>query len=191
MVRAITLKFANYKFSHLAAKARSSISTILSRLNTAFTSAVVSFSRGKVKPSDQEALIRLSNESRAEAINTLNGLSKRLSKSSSSLASQDTLTQTKRHRRTRDHNPTPIVPTKPTALGPATKDGWIRPKSSKKDVGKSEAQPRKVTVKKLESKEKSVPPQSFDVVEKIEPIPRTAAENRKSGFSFASASTKL
>ncbi|KAF7879144.1 hypothetical protein EAF04_000343 [Stromatinia cepivora] len=181
------------KFSEGDARARSSLSTILSRLNTAFASAIVSFSRGKVKSSDQEALIQLSNKSRAEAINTLNGLSKRLSESSSSLTSRDTLTQTKRNRRKRDHELIPTVPTKPTALGPATKDGWIRPKSSKKGTAKSKTHAGKASVMKSRGEEKPVPPQTVDIVRKREPIsmPRTATENRKSGFSFASDSTKL
>ncbi|ESZ93502.1 hypothetical protein SBOR_6105 [Sclerotinia borealis F-4128] len=134
----------------------------------------------------------LSSTSRAEAINALDNLSKRLSESSSSLASRDTLTRTKRDRRTRNHKSIPIVSTKTTALGPATKDGWIRPKSSKKDVEKSKAQTRKATIAKPPSKGKPTPSQSVDeVVEKREPIPRTAAKNRKSGISFASDSTKI
>ncbi|KAI9646094.1 hypothetical protein NHQ30_005534 [Ciborinia camelliae] len=175
----------------MAAKARSSLSTILSRLNIAFTSAVTSFSRGKVKPSDQAALIQLSNKSRAEAISTLDGLSKRLSNSTSSLSSRDTLTRAKLDHRKRNHDRTPAMSPKPTALGPATKDGWVRPKSSKKDIAKSKAQARKATIEKPPGKENPVPPRSVEVVEKREPIPRTAVENRKSGFSFASDSTKI
>ncbi|TGO28842.1 hypothetical protein BPAE_0022g00320 [Botrytis paeoniae] len=181
------------KFSEGDAKARSSISTILSRLNTAFTSAVVLFSRGKVKPADQELFIKLSNKSRAETINALDNLSKRLSKSSSSLVSRDTTNQSKNHRRKRhqSHIPTPTIPTKPTALGPATKNGWIRPKPNKKDIPKSKTQTRKSTLTKSTHKEKPTTSQSITLEEKQEAIPKTAAENRKSGFSFASDSTKL
>ncbi|KAF7897439.1 hypothetical protein EAF00_005667 [Botryotinia globosa] len=126
------------KFSEGDAKARSSISTILSRLNTAFTSAVVLFSRGKVKPADQELFIKLSNKSRAETINALDNLSKRISKSSSSsLVSRDTATRT--HKK--------------------------KPASSQ-------------SITRQEDQETSA-------------LPKPAAENRKSGFSFASDSTKL
>ncbi|CAD6456585.1 c438dd1b-0e90-48fa-bc24-5483a91e4449 [Sclerotinia trifoliorum] len=184
---------AGPKFSEGDARACSSLSTILSRLNTAFTSAIVSFSRGKVKSSDREALIKLSNESRVEAINTLNELSKRLSVSASSLTSRDALTQTKNGRRKREQNLAPTVPTKPTALGPATKDGWIRPKSSKKGAAKSKTHAGKASVTESKGEQKPVPSQSVDVVRKREPVSmrRTATENRKSGFSFASDSTKL
>ncbi|TEY51453.1 hypothetical protein BOTCAL_0265g00150 [Botryotinia calthae] len=179
------------KFSEGDAKARSSLSTILSRLNTAFTSAVVLFSRGKVKPADQELFIKLSNKSRTEAINTLDDLSKRLSKSSSSLVSRDTVNRSKTHRRKRHRNPPPTLPTQPTALGPATKNGWIRPKPTKKDIPKSKTQTQKSTLTKSTHKEKPATSQSITLLEKQEPPPKTAAENRKSGFSFASDSTKL
>ncbi|KAF7856139.1 uncharacterized protein EAF02_011398 [Botrytis sinoallii] len=182
------------KFSKGDAKARSSLSTILSRLNTAFTSAVVLFSQGKVKPADQELFIKLSNKSRAETITALDSLSKRLSKSSPSLVSRDPATRSPNHRRKRHqtHTPPPPIPTKPTALGPATKNGWIRPKPTKKDIPKSKPQTPKATLTKSTLKEKSAPSQSFTLLEeKQEALPKRAAENRKSGFSFASDSTKL
>ncbi|KAF7930821.1 hypothetical protein EAE99_004071 [Botrytis elliptica] len=182
------------KFSKGDAKARSSLSTILSRLNTAFTSAVALFSQGKVKPADQELFIKLSNKSRAETITALDSLSKRLSKSSSSLVSRDPATRSPNHRRKRRQtpHPPPPIPTKPTALGPATKNGWIRPKPTKKDIPKSKPQTRKATLTKSTLKEKSAPSQSFTLLEeKQEALPKRAAENRKSGFSFASDSTKL
>ncbi|KAF7937562.1 uncharacterized protein EAE98_001876 [Botrytis deweyae] len=182
------------KFSKGDAKARSSLSTILSRLNTAFTSAVALFSQGKVKPADQELFIKLSNKSRAETITALDSLSKRLSKSSPSLVSRDPATRSPNHRRKRHQTPPPPppIPTKPTALGPATKNGWIRPKPTKKDIPKSKPQARKATLTKSTLKEKSAPSQSFTLLEeKQEALPKRAAENRKSGFSFASDSTKL
>ncbi|KAF7948860.1 hypothetical protein EAE96_008042 [Botrytis aclada] len=184
------------QFSEGDAKARSSLSTILSRLNTAFTSAVVLFSRDKVKPADQELFIKLSDKSRAETINTFDSLSKRLSKSSSSLVFHDPITQSKPSRRKRHHNPPPPITTKPTALGPATKSGWIRPKPHKQDVptSKSKPQTRKPTPTKSTRRKKSAAAQSITPLrEKQEEIaiPKTAAENRKSGFSFASDSTKL
>ncbi|APA10651.1 hypothetical protein sscle_06g054210 [Sclerotinia sclerotiorum 1980 UF-70] len=184
---------AGPKFSEGDARARSSLSTILSRLNTAFTSAIVSFSRGKVKSSDREALIKLSNESRVETINTLNELSKRISVSSSSLTSRDALTETKHGRRKRDQNLVPTVPTKPTALGLATRDGWVRSKSSKKGAAKPKTHAGKASVTESRGEQKPMPSQPVDVVRKRDPIPmpRTATENRKSGFSFASDSTKL
>ncbi|ATZ54423.1 hypothetical protein BCIN_10g04260 [Botrytis cinerea B05.10] len=179
------------KFSDGDAKARSSLSTILSRLNTAFTSAVVLFSRGKVKPADQELFIKLSNKSRTEAINTLDNLSKRLSKSSSSLVSHDTVNPSKPHRRKRHRNPPPTLPTQPTALGPATKNGWIRSKPTKNDLPKSKTRTQKSTLTKSTHKEKPATSRPITLLEKQESPPKTAVENRKSGFSFASDSTKL
>ncbi|TGO41283.1 hypothetical protein BHYA_0024g00620 [Botrytis hyacinthi] len=174
------------------AKARSSISTIVSRLNTAFTSAVVLFSRGKVKPADQELFIKLSNKSRAETLNAFDNLSKRISKSSSSLVSRDTATRSKPHRRKRHqtHPPPPPIPTKSTALGPATKNGWIRPKQTKKENPKSKTQTRNSTLTKSTHKKKQAPSQSITRREEQETLPKPAAENRKSGFSFVSDSTK-
>ncbi|KAF7948193.1 uncharacterized protein EAE97_003604 [Botrytis byssoidea] len=183
------------KFSEGDAKARSSISTILSRLNSAFTSAVVLFSRGKVKPADQELFIKLSNKSRAETLNALDNLSKRISKSSSSsLVSRDTATRSKPHHRKRHqtHHPPPPIPTQPTALGPATKNGWIRPKPTKKEPPKSKTtQTGKSTLRKSTRKKKPASSQPFTRREDQETLPKPAAENRKSGFSFASDSTKL
>ncbi|TGO14538.1 hypothetical protein BTUL_0051g00030 [Botrytis tulipae] len=175
------------------AKARSSISTILSRLNTAFTSAVVLFSRGKVKPADQELFIKLSNKSRAETLNALDNLSKRISKSSSSLVSRDTATRSKPHHRKRHqtHPSPPPIPTQPTALGPATKNGWIRPKPTKKETPKPKTQTGKSTLTKSTHKKKPASSQSITRREDQETLPKPAAENRKSGFSFASDSTKL
>ncbi|TGO87999.1 hypothetical protein BPOR_0190g00040 [Botrytis porri] len=188
------------KFSEGDAKARSSLSTILSRLNTAFTSAVVLFTRGKVKPADQELFIKLSNQSRAETINALDSLSKRISKSSSSLISRDPIIESRSHRRKRhqhqnhNHIPPPPIPPKPTALGPATKNGWIRPKTNKTDTPKSKSEPqtRKPPLAKSTRGKKLVTSQSITLQEKREEeIPKSAKENRKSGFSFASDSTKL
>ncbi|KAB8297289.1 hypothetical protein EYC80_002645 [Monilinia laxa] len=182
---------AGPKFSVGDAKSRTSLSTVLSRLNIAFASAVASFSRSKLKLLDQEALIKLSNESRAEVINTLDDLTQRLSKSSSSSVSRDDLTRTKRDRRKRNQNSTTTISTTITALGPATKDGWIRPKSSKKDISKYKTQIRKAASAQPPRRDTPTLSHSIDVEEKRESIPRTAAENRKSGFSFASDSTKL
>ncbi|PQE02979.1 hypothetical protein CJF31_00002800 [Rutstroemia sp. NJR-2017a BVV2] len=108
----------------LAAKARSSLSNILSRLDRAFMKAWESFSRGgRVRSSDREALTKLSNESRIQAINTFEELSKRLSHSTSSLANRHAVTR--RGGKSRPHS---TSSTKLTALGPATKEGWIRRK---------------------------------------------------------------
>ncbi|RAL58436.1 hypothetical protein DID88_005141 [Monilinia fructigena] len=157
---------AGPKFSIGDAKSRSSLSTILSRLNIAFASAVASFSKGKLKLSDQEALIKLSNESRAEVINTLDDLTQRLSKAFSSSVSRDGLTRTNRDQRKRNQGSTTTISTTITALGPATKDGWIRPKSSKKDISKYKTQIRKTASSQPPRRDKLRLPRSIDVEEK-------------------------
>ncbi|EDN97653.1 predicted protein [Sclerotinia sclerotiorum 1980 UF-70] len=105
----------------------------------------------------------------------------------------DALTETKHGRRKRDQNLVPTVPTKPTALGLATRDGWVRSKSSKKGAAKPKTHAGKASVTESRGEQKPMPSQPVDVVRKRDPIPmpRTATENRKSGFSFASDSTKL
>ncbi|QSZ34785.1 hypothetical protein DSL72_007643 [Monilinia vaccinii-corymbosi] len=182
---------AGPRFSKGDAKARSSLSVILSRLNIAFASAVASFSLGKFKLSDQEALIKLVNESRVDVLHTLDGLSQRLSESSSSPVSRDNLTRTKRGRIKRSHSSTTTIITKTTALGPATNNGWVRPKSDKKDIAKSKTRARKTGTAKSPRKENPTPLQSIEVEAKRELVSRRAAEKRQSGFSFLSDSTKL
>lgn len=136
-------------------EACSSLSNILSCLNNAFTSVIASFFSGRVKSSDRETLIRISNTSRVEVLDIFEDLSKRLSESSSSLESRDRPAKTKRDKRKRTRKAKSTVFTKPTALGPASKDGLIRAKSKKKDIVMSKAQAQSGKAKIVKSSRRS------------------------------------
>ncbi|KAM3070280.1 hypothetical protein ACMFMG_010116 [Clarireedia jacksonii] len=185
---------AGPRFSHGDAKARSSLSKILSRLDRAFMKAWESFSRGgRVRSSDRERLTQLSNESRMQALSTFDELSKRLSQSTLSSANRQVVAR--RGGKSRSHS---TSSTTLTALGPATKEGWIRSKPHKTGHRSPKQRPQKEIVERRSRTEQPLPPtppvaqiQCAEPPERKDTATQLRIENRKSGMSFLSASTKL
>ncbi|KAK0124517.1 hypothetical protein ONS95_009466 [Cadophora gregata] len=137
-------------FAEGDAEARSSLQAIMFRLNAGFVSVIERFTKGRSSPTDYQVLLNLSNSSRLEAITTFQQLSYRLSRSSLALPLSPHRTGHKAsatHRRKQKsvtsslgHSKRPHTRSKSapelsissTPLGPATPEGWIRPKASRK-----------------------------------------------------------
>ncbi|KAL2074403.1 hypothetical protein VTL71DRAFT_8181 [Oculimacula yallundae] len=137
-------------FAHGDAEARSSLESIMFRLNAGFVSVIERFTRGRSSPTDYQVLLNLSNSSRLEALSTFQDLSYRLSRSSLALPLNP---RKPGHKATATHcrkkkGPLPAPahskrahsgtksPAEPsisiTPLGPATPEGWVRPKAGRK-----------------------------------------------------------
>ncbi|KAG4424926.1 hypothetical protein IFR04_001897 [Cadophora malorum] len=137
-------------FAEGDAEARTSLQAIMFRLNAGFVSVIERFTKGRSSPADYQVLLNLSNSSRLEAITTFQQLSYRLSRSSLALPLSPHKTAPKAsatHRRkkksttsssghtTRSHarsKSAPGLSISSTPLGPATPDGWVRPKAGRK-----------------------------------------------------------
>jgi hypothetical protein len=85
-----------------------------------------------------------------------------------------------------------------TALGPATAEGWVRPKPGRKLYSESKTSgsisPRRTAPREhtQPTPQRSRPPPALVSTPLLpSPLPRTRPENRKSIMSFASDSTKL
>ncbi|PVH87028.1 hypothetical protein DL98DRAFT_510471 [Cadophora sp. DSE1049] len=137
-------------FAEGDAEARSSLQAIMFRLNAGFVSVIERFTKGRSSPTDYQVLLNLSNSSRLEAITTFQQLSYRLSRSSLALPLSPHKTGHKAsttHRRKkkstasssghskRSHarsKSAPELSISSTPLGPATPEGWVRPKAGRK-----------------------------------------------------------
>ncbi|KAG4435839.1 hypothetical protein IFR05_008665 [Cadophora sp. M221] len=137
-------------FAEGDAEARSSLQAIMFRLNAGFVSVIERFTKGRSSPADYQVLLNLSNSSRLEAITTFQQLSYRLSHSSLALTASPTKKGHKTsatHRRKkksttsssgnskRSHarsKSAPELSISITPLGPATPEGWVRPKAGRK-----------------------------------------------------------
>lgn len=135
-------------------KAHSSLASILFRLNAGLISIIDRFTRGDSTRSDYQTLVNLSNTSRIEAINTFEQLSSRLSRSQLSLQNGEAKSmqgKIRNHSKSHKKHSTsarkatgvdqakhlksksaPELSVTKTALGPATPQGWVRPKSRRK-----------------------------------------------------------
>ena len=218
------------KANEQIAEAHSSLSAILFRLNAGFVSVIERFTRGRSTPTDYQALVNLSNASRMEAIHTFEQLSRRLSQSSIALVPSNKNTEKYRHRRKAKstsslgnvkHARSKSAPQLSiTPLGPATSDGWVRPKPARKlsadskSSGNANPKRRAAAPKAPSSPQRlnlPAPPSQRPAAQLALPIPRSTnphqstvsaqiqrpivpqsrPENRKSVMSFASDSTKL
>jgi len=200
-------------------KAHSTLTSILCRLNAGFVNIIDSFTQGKNTQSDCQALLEISNSSRAEALRTFEQLSMRLSTSSlhsnqrlvprpgvshqghkrrGQQARQEASDSSKRALSKASPEPSIAI----TPLGPATPEGWVRSKAKRKTSSTStkskaartsrplrEAQPE---VRKEAPKDKGIlrPIQSKLKLPIHTDTPRRS-ENRMSLMSFASDSTKV
>jgi len=213
------------------AEAHSSLSAILFRLNAGFVSVIERFTRGRSTPTDYQALVNLSNASRMEAIHTFEQLSNRLSRSSLALVPSNKHNEKRRHKRKAKssssvgnlkHARSKSAPhLSITPLGPATPDGWVRPKTGRKLSADSKASGTSSPKRRAAPKPPTSPPHKLSLqappsqrptAQSAPPIPRSThphqgsnssakiqhqepshsrPENRKSIMSFASDSTKL
>ncbi|KAH7360691.1 hypothetical protein BKA65DRAFT_547404 [Rhexocercosporidium sp. MPI-PUGE-AT-0058] len=137
-------------FAEGDAEARSSLQAIMFRLNAGFVSVIERFTKGRSSPADYQVLLNLSNSSRLEAITTFQQLSYRLSHSSLALPISPHKTGSKTsatHRRKKKTSTSssgnskrtqaraksaPELSISITPLGPATPEGWVRPKAGRK-----------------------------------------------------------
>ncbi|KAH9222768.1 hypothetical protein DL95DRAFT_441115 [Leptodontidium sp. 2 PMI_412] len=137
-------------FAEGDAEARSSLQAIMFRLNAGFVSVIERFTKGRSSPADYQVLLNLSNSSRLEAITTFQQLSYRLSQSSLALPASPHKTGHKAsatHRRKKKSSTSssghskrsharsksaPELSISITPLGPATPEGWVRPKAGRK-----------------------------------------------------------
>ena len=188
-------------------------------MNAGFVSIIDRFTRGESTRTDYQTLVNLSNASRVEAIKTFEQLSARISRSS--MAMSTTKAKRKTHssskgqkaassqssRSSHSDRPRPVrsrsapeLSLKQTALGPATSQGWVRPKGQKS--GRKRAidptSPRRKSdphgpPKPLAPEPLEPEPLTSPVVKKHAPSPLTlpGSDNRMSIMSFASDSTKL
>lgn len=211
------------------AEAHSCLSAILFRLNAGFVSVIERFTRGRSSSADYQVLLNLSNASRLEAINTFEQLSHRLSRSSLALVHSPEKQPARKSARSSHKKSTPVNRPKhsrsksapeptlaPTPLGPASPDGWVRPKNGRKS---SSSSTRSSTPKRSSPKMPQAPPSpppkksiqpeaptrtappppiqayipSHQIQIRPTPSPLSSArrDKRKSIMSFASDSTKL
>ena len=173
--------------------------------------------------------MNLSNASRMEAIHTFEQLSRRLSRSSLALAPSNKHNERRRHKRkaktsssvgnfTRSRSKS-MPQLSVTPLGPATPDGWVRPKAGRKlsadskvsgnsspkrrAVPKPPSSPRRLSLP-VSPSQRPTTQSPTQIPNSTHPMPGTAAipsrramvphsrgSNRKSMMSFASDSTKL
>lgn len=193
-------------------EARSSLAAILFRLNAGFVSIIDRFTRGKSTGTDYKALLNLSNVSHMEAISTFEQLSKRLSQSSVALPHKSRHAgkphssrvghKQKAKKGSVGHSKHTRSKSAPelsrTALGPATAEGWVRPKPGRKLSSESKTSgstsPRRTAPREHTQPtiQRSRPPPALVSTPLLpSPLPRTRPENRRSIMSFASDSTKL
>jgi hypothetical protein len=180
------------------------------------------FTRGKSTTTDYSALVNLSNASRMEAIHTFEQLSHRLSQSSLMLPPADRRGEenSKRNHRRKTKKTSSVGHAKHirsksapqlriTPLGPATPEGWVRPKTGRNTSSDSRAFgssiPKRSRVPKSSSSLAQQPsslPSLPRPVAPIQAIPssppaqrlapaRLCTNKRNSLMSFASDSTKL
>lgn len=177
------------------AEARSSLARILTRLSTGFLSIFERFIKGRSTSSDYQALLSLSNSTRAETIQTFDQLSKRLSSSSLSLA---TAKKPRRDRADHKHKAkktsarTKSAPDLSlTPLGPASSSGWIRPKPGRRQPPKSQSlgsiNSERNETRPLKTHRQPQRP----LVSEVHSRSPTLREHRRSIMSFASDSTNL
>lgn len=198
----------------ILAKAHSSLTSILFRLNAGFVSIIDRFTRDESTRADYQTLVNLSNASRVEAIKTFEQLSARISQSSM------TLSTTKPKRKTHGSSkgqkaassqssgsghsgrPRPVrsrsapeLPFKQTALGPAISHGWVRPRVQKSGRKKESdiSSPRRKSDPQGHRNPLTTEPVTPPIIKKHAPSPSPLAGpgNRMSIMSFASDSTKL
>ena len=185
------------------AEAHSSLSAILFRLNAGFVSVIERFTKGRSTSGDYQALLNLSNASRMEAINTFEQLSHRLSRSSLALVPSPKHRPHQRKRKTstsREHLRHSHSKSAPelsvTPLGPADKEGWVRPKHGRKLSSDSRSckasGSRRSTPKQSTSRESSKSHGRLNSQPRRMPAGLTdRVGDRKSFMSFATDSTKL
>jgi hypothetical protein len=205
-------------FAEGDAEAHSSISAILFRLNAGFVSIIERFTRGCCTSTDYQVLLNLSNASRMEAINTFEALSTRLSRSSPALVPSSPKKDIQgAHRRRAKHSASawhlkhgrskssPELSITP--LGPATTEGWVRPKyhrkhsSDSRSSKSSERSSPKHSISKPPSPLRlpashppariTAPPSKPSPPPPYLPTKLSKPDQRKSFMSFASDSTKL
>ena len=178
---------------------------------------------------DYQALVNLSNASRVEAIHTFRQLSQRLSQSSLALIPSNKHNEKRRHKRKAKsssalgnpkHARSKSAPQLSiTPLGPATSDGWVRPKpgrklsSDSKSSGTSSPKRRAVPNAQLSPQQRlslpaphsqrptvaRTPPHipraphhsQTNTYEQRVTAPQPRAGDRRSMMTFASDSTKL
>ncbi|KAG0646696.1 hypothetical protein D0Z07_6212 [Hyphodiscus hymeniophilus] len=209
------------------AEAHSSLSSILFRLNAGFVSVIERFTCGRSTPTDYQVLVNLSNASRMEAIHTFEQLSRRLSQSSLALVPSNKHNEKRRHKSrtkvdsslgTPKHARSKSAPQLSiTPFGPATSDGWVRPKTGRKLSSDTKAtgtsSPKRRATRQAPSPQRlniPAPPLQSPTTHSPPPIPRATHPSqiqtsphhramvsqprpgdRKSIMSFASDSTKL
>ncbi|RDW84591.1 hypothetical protein BP6252_02181 [Coleophoma cylindrospora] len=214
------------KFAVGDVEAHSALSAILFRLNAGFVSVIERFSRGRSSRADYQALVNLSVASRIEAIQAFEQLSQRLSKSSLDLVpANNHSTSPSRHRgghkrKDRKDSSTASFSSRNTrsksapelsltALGPATTEGWVRPKPGRKCRSASitkVASSTSSSPKRTGHRARPAPPARAHTTpaapqkaimpavpppQAPSPASRARPGDRKSFMSFASGSTKI